>query len=378
MFVSTHRRRQGNWDTALDAGRDGPQTLVLVFADRSCDSTGWLSEILAAYPRSVVIGCSTAGEILGERIEDDTVTVAVAQFEHTAVALAAAPLPDIGSSYMAGQALAGQLHRDDLRSVFVLSTGLNVNGSELVRGIDAGLAADVIVTGGLAADGPRFEHTWVIVDSELRSGYVTAVGLYGDHVRVGHGSRGGWEIFGPERRVTRSDGNILYELDGRPALELYKRYLGDLAAGLPATGLRFPLALRDSAESEKQLVRTIVAVDEADQSMTFAGDLPQGWMARLMRANFDQLICGAEEAAMLAAAPTGDVLGDRLAIAVSCVGRRMVLGESTEEEVEATLDILPAGTRQIGFYSYGELSPFATGSCDLHNQTMTLTMVQEV
>jgi hypothetical protein len=177
--------------------------------------------------------------------------------------------------------------------------------------------------------------------------------------------------------VTRSEGNILYELDGKPALELYKRYLGDLAAGLPATGLRFPLALRETPESDKQLVRTILAVDESDQSMTFAGDIPQGWMAQLMRADFDRLITGAEDAARMAWPGDGGSVGDVLAIAISCVGRRMVLGEAAEEEVEATLEMLPEGTRQVGFYSYGELSPYASGACDLHNQTMTLTTVQE-
>jgi hypothetical protein len=206
---------------------------------------------------------------------------------------------------------------------------------------------------------------------------VVAAGLYGDSVAVGHGSKGGWDNFGPERLVTRSQGNILFELDGRPALQLYKEYLGELADGLPATGLLFPLALRSDAEEEKSLVRTILAVDEAAQSLTFAGDVPQGSLARLMRANFDRLIDGASEAGALAAKSAVAHDGDVLAIAISCVGRRLVLGQRAEEEIEATLEMLPDGTRQIGFYSYGEISPFALGPCDLHNQTMTLTTIRE-
>jgi hypothetical protein len=278
-------------------------------------------------------------------------------------------------SFEAGESLAGQLDAPDLRAVFVLSTGLGVNGSELVRGVNSSLGADVLVTGGLAGDGSRFARTWVLGWSGPELGLATAIGLYGDRIHVGHGCKGGWDIFGPERRVTRSKGNVLYELDGKPALELYKRYLGEMATGLPATGLRFPLALRETPDSDKQLVRTILAVDESDQSMTFAGDIPQGWMAQLMRADFNRLITGAEDAARMAG--SGDGTGDVLAIAVSCVGRRMVLGEAAEEEVEATLEMLPEGTRQVGFYSYGELSPYAAGSCDLHNQTMTLTTLQE-
>jgi hypothetical protein len=204
---------------------------------------------------------------------------------------------------------------------------------------------------------------------------VTAVGLYGPRVRVGHGSQGGWDIFGPERRVTRSSGNVLFELDGRPALQLYKQYLGDRAAGLPATALLFPLALREGPDDAKVLVRTVLSVDEASQSMTFAGNVPQGHRAQLMRANFERLIDGASRAAedALAEGATGDVLS----IAISCVGRRLILGQRTEEEIEAALRKLPARTRQVGFYSYGEISPYASGHCDLHNQTMTLTTISE-
>jgi hypothetical protein len=233
------------------------------------------------------------------------------------------------------------------------------------------------VTGGLAGDGSRFLRTWVMHEGHARSKMVCAAGLYGAHVTIGHGSSGGWDNFGPERRVTRSQGNVLVELDGRPALELYKEYLGELASGLPATGLLFPLALRSNAADEKSLVRTILAVDEAAQTMTFAGDMPEGALARLMRANYDRLIDGASEAASMAGDAHVGQTGETLAIAISCVGRRLVLGERAEEEIEATLDELPAGTHQIGFYSYGEISPYAKGRCDLHNQTMTLTTIRE-
>ena len=209
--------------------------------------------------------------------------------------------------------------------------------------------------------------------------HVTAVGFYGDAVQIGHGSAGGWDPFGPRRLVTRSKGNILYELDGKPALELYKQYLGERAEGLPATGLLFPLALSrpdaSGGESEdRRVVRTILAVDEASQSLTFAGDIPTGAYAQLMKAQLDRLIEGAEQAAGLA---SRGVDGPVLAVAISCVGRRLVLRERTEEEAEGVQDYLPAGSQIVGFYSYGELSPISSGNCDLHNQTMTLTTIRE-
>ena len=197
-------------------------------------------------------------------------------------------------------------------------------------------------------------------------------------MRVGHGSKGGWDIFGPERFVTRSKYNVLYELDGKPALQLYKEYLGERASGLPATALLFPLALRADPNDKKILVRTVLSVDEATQSMTFAGNIPEGHLAQLMRANFERLIEGASLAALSTLATTGGPADETLSIAISCVGRRLILGERTEEEIEAVLHELPVGARQIGFYSYGEISPYASGHCDLHNQTMTLTTISEV
>lgn len=245
-----------------------------------------------------------------------------------------------------------------------------------MRGLNSQVSSSVVVTGGLAGDGDRFRRAWVLHGRHPQSGFVTAVGFYGDHIRIGHGSKGGWDRFGPERRVTKSKGNVLYELDGRPALELYKEYLGDRAAGLPATGLLFPLALRANVSDPKSLVRTILAVNERDQSLTFAGDIQEGTLAQLMKANFDRLVQGASEAAT-STKLSANGCSSTLAVAISCVGRRLVLGERTEEETEATLDVLPPGTQQIGFYSYGEISPYATGTCDLHNQTMTLTTLSE-
>ena len=258
----------------------------------------------------------------------------------------------------------------------MFSDGLQVNGSELARGLNDHIAGSVPVTGGLAGDGERFESTWVIHDGAPCSRVVTAVGLYGSSLRIGSGSRGGWDIFGPERLITRARGNVLYELDGKPALELYRSYLGDLADELPASALRFPLAVRSTPDDTQQVVRTILAMDEATQSLTFAGDVPEGSHAQLMRANPDRLVDGAARAADMAC-PDDSAAPATLSVAISCVGRRLVLGARTEDELESVLEMLPANTTQIGFYSYGELSPFESGACDLHNQTMTLTTISE-
>ena len=369
------------WSPSTLARLDSPETLLVLFGSSGLiDTPDRIQQVLDACPQSHVIGCSTAGEIHGSEISDGSLVVAAVKFGKTAVRTAVAVVRDPQDSHTAGTAIASQLNRPSLRAILVLSDGLQVNGSELVKGLNDSLGGAVVITGGLAGDGTHFKRTWVLKDRTPQSGYVTAVGLYGDNVRIGHGSKGGWDQFGPERLVTKSHGNVLYELDGRPALHLYKEYLGDRAAGLPATGLLFPLAIRSSLSEGKSLVRTILAVDDVSQSMTFAGDIPQGVYAQLMRANFDRLIQGASDAATLTTNGHGSSPSEHsyLSIAISCVGRRLVLGERTEEETEATLDILPQGCQQIGFYSYGEISPYESGACDLHNQTMTLTTITEV
>jgi hypothetical protein len=357
---------------------DSPSTLVLVFGgSKSSPLQSAFADLRTAYPRAIFMGCSSAGEIYGRTLTDDSLVVAVIQFERTTLKLISTPLASAAESFNVGAQIAESLLSDKLKGVFVLSEGLAVNGSELVNGLASKLPPQAIVTGGLAGDGPRFEQTWVLVDGAPQRGYATAVGLYGDAVRIAHGSKGGWDVLGPEREVTNSSGNVLYSLDGQPALLLYKKYLGDRAAELPATGLLFPLAIRNELEEDGHTVRTILSVNEDDNSITFAGDIPQGSFVRLMRANFDRLIDGATDAAVAMLYPGLNPANQSVCIAISCVGRRLVLGQRAEEEIDAVADVLPLGAQLIGYYSYGEISPLASGRCDLHNQTMTLTAFWE-
>ena len=373
MQTSTHLYRNQKWSSELPQN-DSAQTLVLAFSARALDAdiAVW-QQLKDTYPNSIIAGCSSAGEIFNDLVYDNTLSLAVTQFEKTTIQFASASIVETDSRAV-GANIAGQLNRDDLKAVLVLSDGLGINGSELAEGMLANLPSHVIVTGGLAGDGADFQQTWTLVEGKPTTGMVTAVGFYGNAVQIGYGSKGGWDLFGPERMVTKSVSNIVYELDNKPALALYKEYLGELAAGLPATGLLFPLALK-TPNNEEPIVRTLLAVDEASQSLVFAGDVPVGRVTQLMRANFDRLIEGAATAANQIS-NTGST-GEHLSIAVSCVGRKLILKERVDEEVEATLEELPKNTKQIGFYSYGELSPTGALICRLHNQTMTLTLISE-
>ncbi|HLZ17996.1 MAG TPA: FIST N-terminal domain-containing protein, partial [Smithellaceae bacterium] len=328
------------------------------------------------YPGAHLFGCSTAGEICGTSVFDDTLVATAVHFEKTEISGAQLDLDGISSSFEAGRMLAQTIKQEDLCHVFVLSDGLSVNGSELVKGLASELPEDVTITGGLAGNGDRFEETYVFWDDLPARNTLAILGLSGRHLKVGYGSMGGWDPFGPERIITRSKENLLYELDGQSALEIYKKYLGEYAAELPAAGLLFPLSIRTKT-GETGIVRTILAVNEEEKSMTFAGDIPEGAYARFMKANFERLIDGANGAAVRSREGLG-ASAPELAILISCVGRKLVLKQRTEEEVEAVRDVLGGNPKLTGFYSYGEISPFMTGApCALHNQTMTITTFTE-
>jgi len=351
--------------------------LVLVFGSRVIlQEHTIINKIKSLYTGAHILGCSTAGEIYGTQVFDDSLVVTAIQFESTRFNGTSIPLGDVGSSLEAGERLARAIRPDGLTHVFVLSDGLKVNGSDLVKGLTRHLPKEVTITGGLAGDGDRFEETLVFWDDLPKRDTIALVGFYGNKLKMGCGSVGGWDPFGPERLITRSKENVLYELDGKSALEIYKMYLGEHAKGLPATALLFPLSLR-TRDGETGIVRTILSINEENHSMTFAGDVPEGSYARFMKANFERLIDGAQAAAKISHEAVG-ARSPNLAILISCVGRKLVLKQRIEEEVEAARDIFGINAILTGFYSYGEISPFLPGTpCSLHNQTMTITTFTE-
>lgn len=364
--------QQLSYDKAWSDGQGNAQLVFLFGSPTSLENQEAMAELRERFPKAKLVGCSTAGEILGPHVSDDGLVATAVLFSDTPVQVASVNVNDGVSSEEVGKALAKKLPPADLKHVLVFSDGLAVNGSELVQGLLPSLPANVQVTGGLAGDGANFART-LVIDGDCSEHQVTAVGLYGEHVEVGYGSLGGWDSFGPMRKVTKSSANVLYELDGQPALELYKQYLGEQAQGLPATGLLFPLSVQ-VAGAEGEVTRTILAVDEEEQSLTFAGDIPEGSTARLMKANFDRLVEGAHGAALRSKTSENA----ELALLISCVGRKLVLKQRVEEEVEAVQEALGQNVAMTGFYSYGEICPAAPeANCELHNQTMTITTIRE-
>lgn len=353
--------------------------LVLVFGSRAeVSSEAHLNSIKSFYPEANRVICSSAGEIADDKVRDDSLSVTAIHFETTKLSFETGVVMEGDRGKDIGAKLAQQLQKEDLRHVLVLCDGISIDGTSLVSGISKYLPPEVSMTGGLAGDGTNFSKTILGLNDTPQSNRVILIGLYGPSIQIGYGSLGGWDSFGPVRLVTKSKGNILYELDGKPALDLYKKYLGDLAKDLPTSGLLFPLNLHLNSDQDT-VVRSVFAVSEEEQSMTFSGDLPEGSYVNLMKANFDKLVDGADGAASMSLQSIEDSSPD-FALLISCIGRKLVLKSRIEEETEAVKKCLGGDVAMAGFYSYGEISPVAPTEkqCRLHNQTMTITTFKEV
>jgi hypothetical protein len=334
------------------------------------------NNIKSKFPNAQIALSSSAGEIFEVVVLDDTISLVAISFSTATINTSEVGIDDFASSYDAGLALLRNLPFENLKMVFVLCDGGKVNGSELVKGMNAVKPEGVLITGGLAGDGTKFEKPFVGLNKLPESGNIIAIGFYGEKLSLSHGSIGGWESFGLERTVTKSKENVLFEIDDKNALDLYKKYLGKYADELPSSALLFPLSIKFYQDQEP-IVRTILSIDEKNSSMTFAGDIPTGSQIRFMKANFDRLIDAASDAASDCLKMTSEK--PKLAILISCVGRKIILSNRIDEEIEAVADVFGNQTLLTGFYSYGEISPFKPlANCELHNQTMTITGINEL
>lgn len=361
---------QAGWETPDARAREADLVLVFSSADYFRQPACY-EDLRGMFPSAHIVGCSSSGDIHGTQIGDGYMVVTAVRFDKGHVQLVhAQALPGQDLQAIAS-GLMDRLKAEDLQHAFALSDGLSVNGSDLATGLNL---AGIPVTGGLAGDGTHFASTWVMADAPAAQNLVAVLGFYGD-MTVRSGCAAGWREFGAERLVSRSSGNVVYEIDHQPALAIYSKYLGEMATELPSSGLRFPLSIRAN-EKDKPVIRTLLAVDAAAQSLTFAGDVPQGHYCRLMKTDIDALIDASGAATQEAIAKTEG--RPSLCLVVSCVGRRLVLGQLTEEELDIMREGLGPAAVIAGFYSYGELAPFSdVARCELHNQTMTLTTLTE-
>lgn len=365
------------FDDNIKSLADTNPHIVYVFTSRQIlEDENILSKLQDNLKDCAIVGCTTAGE-MGEYVDNHSLSMLGMHFESTDIAVKTVTISSAEESYHAGKNAANELDKEKLSAVFLILPGLNVNGDQFIKGLRANLDEDVVISGGMAGDGVDFEKTQTICNGNLSSDQAIVIGFYGDNINFITSSNGGWKPFGPQRRVTKVKNNILYEIDGEPALALYKKYLGDKADNLPSSGLLYPFAIMASEEGKQDgLIRTILNINENDQSLIMAGDMEVNQMICLMHATKDELVEGAEIAANKIS-DNIELTSEDAVICVSCVGRKILMGEDTEDELDVVRDAFPDQS-MTGFYSYGELSLSSqTNKVELHNQTMTITHISE-
>ncbi len=355
--------------------------LVLVFSSVKRFSDMKLPAFLKTrYPSAQIIGCTTSGEINANGVFDDSIQITAIMWEKVMQRVAQTTMSGMQNSFETAAMLGKQLQAESLRALLVISDGLNVNGSELLKGFQSVLG-EIPIIGGLAGDGGAFVKTLQLYNDTISANMVIAVGLYGNALIVSSGALGGWKPYGPPRKITRSEKNVVYEMDGKPALPLYRMYIGEaFSKGLPGTGLKFPLAIIEEGKRDVEKIRTLLAVNVDENSLTFAGNVEEGETVRLCQTNHDRLVEGAGAAANLVMEGLDHNKTNQigLALCVSCVGRKGVMAELVADEVKQVQQILGDKTNITGFYSYGELAPRPnTKDSVLHNQTMTIGYLSE-
>ncbi|WP_422107099.1 FIST signal transduction protein [Winogradskyella sp.] len=374
--VQLKKETNTEWQYVSEA-RELNEPLVLVFGNRYLleDETIY-DEVRKKFPDGHIVFGSTSGDITADYVSDDSITITAIEFERTAFEIKTSNVLNSDlDSFKTGKDLVNQFAKEGLKHVFVVSEGSFINGSELTKGMNDATDEALLITGGLCGDAARFEKTLAAYNENPKPGEIVAIGFYGDTFEASFAIHGGWTPFGPERIVTKSESNVLYELDDQPALDLYKKYLGDKSKELPGAALLYPLNVK-SEDEQQSFVRTILNIDEEKNTMILAGDIPENSKVQLMMTNVDNIANASELAAKQALEKRRSQ--PQLALLVSCIGRKLVLDQRVEEEIEEVVSIIGTETTVCGFYSYGEIAPFNLEiNCQLHNQTMTITLISE-
>ena len=368
--IQAYKLKGGNW-TYFQDKKILQNPLVLVFANRMLlENSELVTDVRNEFPYEHIVFGSTSGEIIDNNVFDDSIVVTAIEFEKSTFEVRTQNILNHNrDAKKLGEYLYNSIPKENLKHLFVLSEGSFVNGSSLIEGLEKNIVNAIPISGGMCGDDAKFEKTLASYKENPKEGEVVLIGFYGETLEISFASFGGWSTFGPERIITKSQANVLYEIDDQPALDLYKKYLGEKANQLPQASLLYPLNVTPEGKREP-VVRTILGIDNNNQSMTLAGDVPENSRVQLMMASVDAIAEGANVAAKLAM--QNRKTKPQLALLVSCVGRKLVMNQRVEEEIERVQEVVGENTAITGFYSYGEMAPFSGKNISLTNRRLTI------
>lgn len=360
----------------------GNPELIIVFSSVKYDQKEMLSGVREISKDIPLIGCSTAGEITLSGVAEGSVAVMAIQSD--AIDFTIGKGGDLKSGVReAGAQLAKNITdsaKAEVNCLLMLTDVLNGNGAEVVRGIQDVLGKDALIVGGAAGDDFLFKQTFEYYNDDISSSSVVGVGLSGSY-GIGVGVRHGWMAIGAPMKATKSEGAIVKELDGRPAVSIYEDYFGKKAEELreePLAKLAITYPLGMSVEgSDELLIRDPITVD-AEGAITCAAEIPEGSEVRLMIGSKEEAIAAAKDAAQKALAQLAGKT-PRAIIVFNCIARRKLFGRYASDEIATIQEVLGKDVPLIGFYTYGEIAPIGE-SVDkqfsrFHNETAVVMAI---
>ncbi len=359
-------------------GLGSSANLVMVFASSLHDQEKVLEGVNLSAGDAIVVGCSDAGQIVGVKNKAYKGAVAAMALSMESVKMITAQAEGAKeNSHDTGKRLAEEIlekngEKPSLLLIFI--EGLAQNGAAVVRGIQEVLGEDFPIMGGSAGDDFKFEKTYQYHQGKVITDSVVGVALTGEF-SFGMGVKHGWEPIGLPMKVTKAEGAVLKEVDGKPALTIYEEHFGKRADELIKEPLAkmaytYPLGMKVEGR-EELLIRDVVIANEKGE-ITAAAEIPEGSEVRLMIGDRDKAIAAAKEAAKEAIKN----VTPKAAIMFNCIARNKLLGIDCSKEIQAVMEIIGEDTPLIGFYTYGEVGPFKKeGGSVFHNETMNLLVI---
>jgi diguanylate cyclase (GGDEF)-like protein/PAS domain S-box-containing protein len=318
-----------------------------------------LSELVELLPDAIIIGSTTDGEIAhGESSRNGTV-ISFVEFEKATLKYAV----DISSdSFQRGERLAKKLKTDNSKLFILLSEGLHTNGENFLKGIES-IAPDIKIAGGMAADYANFQKTLVFTKDFILANGAVGVSINSDELEIFNDYNFSWQKIGKKLKITKSEGNIVYEIDGRSAVDTYKHYLGEkVAYKIPSICIEFPLLIE---ENNTLMARSVIAAS-GDGSLTFSANMPEGSEVYFGYGNPEEILKHTNVIPSKLKKFEPEII-----FVYSCMARLHFVGPMINQELKPLADIAPMS----GFFTYGEF--FSNEHNRFLNQTMTVLAMRE-
>lgn len=324
-----------------------------------------------------IFGSTTSGEFISSEISEGGIAIMLLDINPNYFKIA---FQDTGSSsvFETAKQFGDDGKKVFLNPAFIIASGwLHTDGEDIIKGIEAGLGGEAPIFGGMAGDDLALREPVVFTYDKSSTTGLVAIIIDQDKIDITGIATCGWKPIGITKTVTRSTGNIVYTIDGQPALDLVIKYLGlniDNESGenmVVNLGAYYPLQLE--RENAPPVMRTAMLGNKEDRSLICAGTVPQGSKVRFsLPPDFDAIDTVIDECTSL---KTDEHRGADAVIMFSCISRYLSFGVMTSDEIERVVNVWNAPF--IGFFCYGEFGKSKAGKHEFHNNTCCVVALKE-